>query len=177
MIESVEAVHRYAFLRWTLGTHLMRKVDSQSYLSVSQDCSVAHFRGTLDTQTLGGAGFASQRTVYASKTWDLSKYDGIELSIQSGDDKKYTFILKDEALPRNADNGREQSTISYEYDFRVPESESTGEHLIRIPWTDFKATFRGKEKADADPLDTKQIKRFSIMARRYAAHTEPKADC
>jgi hypothetical protein len=39
----------------------------------------AKFYGFLDTKTLGGAGFASQRTLTETQTWDLSSYDGLRL--------------------------------------------------------------------------------------------------
>ncbi len=122
---------------------------------------MACFHGTLDTKTLGGAGFASQRTISTDKSWDLSRYDGIYLDIVKQDDKKYTFILKDEILPANPENGREQSTISYEYDFNASSAKG-----LFVPWHALKPTYRGKEKKDAKPLDTKKIMRFSIMMRR-----------
>jgi hypothetical protein len=84
----------------------------QSYL----DCSspIARFYGNLDITTLGGAGFASQRTDTETRTWDLSSYSGIHLDLGKTDGKKYTFILKDEILPVDPETGREQSTISWE---------------------------------------------------------------
>ena len=78
------------------------------------------------------------------------------------DGKKYTFILKDELLPKSS-NGREQSTVSWEYDFKL---EDRSKEKIFIKWDDFKATYRGKEQEDAKPLDIKNIKRISFMMRR-----------
>lgn len=85
--------------------------------------------------------------------------------------KRYTFILKDELLPKNPENGREQSTISYEYDFQLKKdgedhSSSSKGTKILMPWDELKATYRGKEKHDAAPLDTSNIKRLSVMMRR-----------
>jgi hypothetical protein len=122
---------------------------------------IAKFHGTLDIKTLGGAGFASQRTRGEDRTWDLSAYDGIELIIDSADGKLYTLTLKDEILPKRPD-GREQSTISWEFDFRAE-----GRRTIFVKWSDFRATYRGKNRDDAEPLDLKRIKRFGIMIRRY----------
>jgi hypothetical protein len=80
---------------------------------------------------------------------------------------RYTLTIKNELLPRNPDNGREQSTISYEYDFRVPQgSQGADEYAIFIPWEALTATYRGKEKHDAPTLDIKNIKRFSLLMRR-----------
>jgi len=55
----------------------------QSYLI--RDEKNARFYGNLDIKTLGGAGFASQRTVSEDKNWDLSEYAGIQLDIAKGD--------------------------------------------------------------------------------------------
>ena len=68
----------------------------------------------------------------------------------------------------NLENGREQSTVSYEYDFFISSkmANSNGTFIF-ISWRDFKATYRGKEKKEASALDRKKIKRFSTMMRRY----------
>jgi hypothetical protein len=55
----------------------------QSYLV--RDEKNARFYGNLDIKTLGGAGFASQRTVSEDKEWDLSDYAGLQLDIAKGD--------------------------------------------------------------------------------------------
>lgn len=161
------------------------------------ECSVlepcARFHGELDIKTLGGAGFASQRTTGVGRSWDLSDYDGIEIEVSDADGKEcdelhrsislytfmhtakqYTFVIKDTILPRNPDTGREQSTISYEYEFRLNENEndSRSSNFIFIPWSSFKATYRGKEKKGASPLNTKNIKRFSFMMRSFFGQQE-----
>lgn len=148
---------------WTSSDDRVRGGASQSYLTISSTSPTALFHGILDIKTLGGAGFASQRTTGEKQVWDLSSYTGILLDIVSADDKKYTLTLKDEILPQSP-NGREQSTISWEYDFCAKQE---GEELF-IRWDEFKPTFRGKEKKDAEPLDVGGIKRISIMMRRYS---------
>lgn len=122
----------------------------------------ARFHGNLDITTLGGAGFASQRTRGEGRTWDLSRHDGLEIVVDRADGKVYTLTLKDEILPKRPD-GREQSTVSWEFDFRA-ERRTT----IFVKWEDFRPTYRGKDKKDTEPLDLKNIKRFGIMVRRYA---------
>ncbi|THW87528.1 CIA30-domain-containing protein [Aureobasidium pullulans] len=141
--------------------------DDRSFLECHN--SKGRFHGNLDIQTLGGAGFASQRTTGEHRSWDLSAYAGIVLDIAEADDKRYTFILKDELLPRNPDNGREQATISWEYDFKPCFGESSLEKggLVFVPWSGLKPTYRGKEKEHADPINLKTIKRMSIMMRSF----------
>ena len=166
-------------------------IQDQSYLDCDENTAL--FRGSLDFETLGGAGFASQRTTGDDHEWDLSVYVGIKLEVAKGDstsstppvqsltarltflrlnlraEKRYTFILKDDLLPPNKENGREQSTISWECDFELPpqaEPGKTRNKSVFIPWKSFNPTYRGKLQKDADPIDLKKIKRFSIMIRR-----------
>lgn len=84
-------------------------------------------------------------------------------------EKRYTLTIKDEILPPDPDTGREQSTLSYEYDFTVPVQESCEDiqdTLIFIPWNALNATFRGREKKDAPGLKLDSVRRFSLLMRR-----------
>lgn len=139
--------------------------------------SQAEFSGHLDITALGGAGFASQRTADGVPGWDVSGYDALVLDVARADDRKYTLTLKDEVLPRRPD-GRDQSTVSWEYDFLVPTgkdgaasgdgdgSSTAGSARVVIPFGEFKPTYRGKPKPDAKPLDLKNVERISFMMRR-----------
>ena len=60
-------------------------VASQSYLDPESDDKIGRFHGNLDIKTLGGAGFASQRTTGDDREWDLSDYAGIQIRIAKGD--------------------------------------------------------------------------------------------
>lgn len=176
---------------------------SQSFLECKDN--YACFYGILDTKTLGGAGFASQRTTGDNREWDLSDYVGVCIDIKAGDstfpnisymrdilqavrlitpaEKRYTFILKDELRPPDETTGREQSTISWECDFELPSQTKPGkthDRSVFIPWDSLNPTYRGKLKKDVDPLNTKKIKRMSIMMRRYETSqhcTDPFASC
>lgn len=135
--------------------------------------SRAEFSGHLDITALGGAGFASQRTPDGAPGWDLSGRGTLVLDVARADGREYTVTLKDEVLPKRPD-GREQSTVSWEYDFVVAagacggddDGSSSGSHRVVIPFEDFKPTYRGKPKPDAEPLDLTDVKRFSFMMRR-----------
>ncbi|TKA22240.1 hypothetical protein B0A50_08109 [Salinomyces thailandicus] len=154
---------------WTASDDRVRGGKSQSYLDAS-DKKIGRFYGNLDIKTLGGAGFASQRTTGDDREYDLSKYAGIELRIAKGDKKRYTFIFKDERLPPNPENGREQATISYEADFELPPQTVPGDahdRYVSIPFKSLNPTYRGKLKKDAQPLKTSSIKRMSIMMRSF----------
>lgn len=80
--------------------------------------------------------------------------------VDRADGKKYTLTVKDEILPRRPD-GRERSSLSWEFDFRTE-----GRRTFFVKWGDLRPTYRGKEKEGAEPLDLKNVKRFSIMVRR-----------
>ena len=82
--------------------------------------------------------------------------------------KRYTLTLKDELLPPDPATGREQSTVSYEYDFvaHVGKMRHPRVRRIRVPWASFTATYRGKENKDAPPLDLERVRRLSLMMRR-----------
>ena len=94
----------------------------------------------------------------------------------------YTLILKDGETPGKRDDGREKAGISWEVEFRAgqrkeAEEEGDGSETSRkgksvstrvwVPWEDFKATYRGKEKKDAGKLKTGEVRRVGIMMRRY----------
>ncbi|KAJ0425423.1 complex I intermediate-associated protein 30-domain-containing protein [Aspergillus carlsbadensis] len=138
--------------------------------------NTARFSGTLDTTTLGGAGFASQQT-YGDLNWDLSDYDGIVLRVRPGagarsdinDGKgiKYTLLLKDN-IPNKRPDGREQSAVCWEVDFHAKSpASSDGTHYFK--WSDFRATYRGRDCPDhlKKKLDTGGIKRVGFMVRSF----------
>jgi hypothetical protein len=156
--------------QWTSVDDRVRGGKSISHLDISDPRVCATFSGNLDIKTLGGAGFASQRTVpeLFAPGLDLSDYDSLVIDVHASasDDKTYTLILKDtEALPQRPD-GREQSTVSWEHDFCL--ARSSGGCLV-MRFEDFKPTYRGRPKPGAEPLDLSRIVAMSIMMRRYVS--------
>lgn len=147
---------------WTSSDDTVRGGTSYSKLICSEDQRVGVFTGNLDIQTLGGAGFASQRTTDSVGVLDLSSYAGIILDIQETDQKQYTFILKDTTLPRQQD-GRDQSSTSWEHNFFVSEPGQS----VQAFWSDFKPTYRGREIEDAPPLNVSNITFCSLMMRSF----------
>ena len=95
----------------------------------------------------------------------------------------YTLILKDEEMSGKRDDGREKAGISWEVEFMAgqekeedkeegdgSETSKRGEGVsttVWVPWEDFKATYRGKEKKDAGELKTGEVRKVGIMMRRY----------
>ncbi|KAL4782211.1 NADH:ubiquinone oxidoreductase intermediate-associated protein 30, partial [Aspergillus varians] len=149
---------------WTSSDDRVRGGSSFSTLIPSPDKHSATFKGNLDITTLGGAGFASQRTT-AESSWDLAAYDGLELDILKSDGKLYTLTLKDEILPNRPD-GRERSSLSWEAEVRV--NKGVGEKVV-VKWEDLRPMYRGKEVEGVEPLDLGSVKRVGIMMRRYVS--------
>lgn len=82
--------------------------------------------------------------------------------------KHYTFNIKDTLLPLDPETGREQSSVSYEYDFQIPENATvTKKSEFFIPWDSFNATYRGRVQENAPKINTTSIKQFSIMMRSF----------
>ncbi|KAK0629102.1 complex I intermediate-associated protein 30-domain-containing protein [Bombardia bombarda] len=151
---------------WTSSDDRVRGGESVSTLTVDQQTGAATFSGHLDITALGGAGFASQRTVDDHPDFNLSGYDSLYLDIPESDGKKYTLVLKDTVLSKRPD-GREQSTVSWEHDFHG----DSGRQVV-LRFADFKPTYRGKPKDDAEPLDWSAVKRVSIMIRSFFGQQE-----
>ncbi|KAF4211361.1 hypothetical protein CNMCM8980_009995 [Aspergillus fumigatiaffinis] len=142
---------------WTSSDDRVRGGSSYSTLTILPNHTV-QLHGHLNITTLGGAGFASQRTT-DDLSRDLSGADRLELDIAGSDGKVYTLVLRDRLLPKQPD-GREQSTVSWEYEFRKAEKA-----IVRVRWVDLRAMYRGRG-VDAEPLDLRNIERISIMVRR-----------
>ncbi|KAJ5583132.1 hypothetical protein N7535_001752 [Penicillium sp. DV-2018c] len=156
---------RWDLYCWTASDDRVRGGSSVSELVSTAEGVL--FRGHLDFETLGGAGFASQRTVGNDETWDLTGQDGIVLCVGKSDGKRYTFSLTDE-IPGRRSDGREESALVWEYDFCT---EETG-HTVRVPWRKLKPTYRGKEVENARPLDLSHVRRFRIMIRSFFGKQE-----
>ncbi|KAI5454803.1 hypothetical protein NCC49_003686 [Naganishia albida] len=141
--------------------------------------TAVRFWGTLDTKTLGGAGFASQCYTFPGEQglWlDTERYAGlgIEFDVASpakhapkqagpgagagaGETERlppptrFTLVLKT-SIPPTRPDGRRQSTISYEYTFTSHTSPThASTRRITIPWSAFVPTYRGRPIKPGDP--------------------------
>ncbi|KAJ6188099.1 hypothetical protein N7519_003007 [Penicillium mononematosum] len=155
--------------RWTSSDDRVRGGSSVSNLELTAEGVLFH--GNLDIETLGGAGFASQRTVEDEHIWDLSGYDGVELHIVSSDRKRYTFTLTDE-IPHRRPDAREQSALVWEYDFCASEAGRE----VRVSWKDLKPTYRGKPVEDAS-LNIQSIGVFRESSLDNPSATKESMDC
>ena len=122
--------------------------------------------------------------------WDLSSYSGIELWLGSGDSKTYTFTLKDAVPASKRPDGRERSGLSWEATFKATNATTTDRavldaanttmspsreaqpRVIYLPWSAFKATYRGREKKDAEPLQLDRLRRVGLLMRSFFEEQE-----
>ncbi|KAL7946583.1 complex I intermediate-associated protein 30 domain-containing protein [Trichoderma barbatum] len=155
---------------WVTSDDRVRGGASQSHLSVINP-ERARFYGHLDTQTLGGAGFASQHSL-GVLNWDLAGYEGIVIAVAQADGKRYALTLKDEIPPKRGD-GRDEAGISWEAEFSVWKDGSDYDlKAVFLPWSAFKPTYRGRPKSDAKPLDLSNVKRVGLMMRSFFGEQE-----
>lgn len=110
------------------------------------------FYGTVSTDNSGG--FVSTRTADFSSDVDLSSYDGVQLRVR-GDGQRYKFILRCERVW----DGR-----AYCVSFDTVEDKWIS---VNLPFSDFRAVFRGKTVSDAPPLDTKHITACQVMLSKF----------
>lgn len=110
------------------------------------------FYGTVSTDNSGG--FVSTRTADFSADIDLSSYDGVQLRVR-GDGQRYKFILRCE---------RKWDGRAYCASFDTVADKWTA---VNLPFSDFRAVFRGKTVSDAPPLDTQHIVSCQMMLSKF----------
>ncbi|MBZ0268341.1 CIA30 family protein [bacterium] len=113
---------------------------------VSAGASGLLFEG--DVSLANGGGFASVRT--AIPETDLSTWDGLELHADSGGKTFQLRLRTDE----------EWDGVAYRATFRLP-SGAAG--VVRLPWSAFRATWRGREQPEAAPLDPSRIAQVGFL--------------
>jgi monofunctional biosynthetic peptidoglycan transglycosylase len=104
------------------------------------------FEGVLSLENNGG--FASVRVVLGRH--DLSTWSGLEVRVR-GDGRTYQLRLR-------SDDGFDG--IAYTTEFETRDGEWT---VTRIPFEQFRPTFRGRTLADVPPLETSRIQQLAFM--------------
>lgn len=184
---------------WVSTNDTLRGGSSTSSLTPSTTHkNGALFAGHLDTETLGGAGFAAQFSPTGEKEedngrgWDLTGYKGLQLKVVGKrDEKVYTLVLKDSTSSpnvygleeENEDENRNEtgnktpqaSSFSWEAEFKISAQrgeEENGEEdgvNLWLPWKEFKPTFRGKRVEGGGEWKDGWVDRVGFMMRRYGA--------
>ena len=108
---------------------------------------VGLFHGTVRLDN--GGGFASVKADLAEPI-DGSQWTGVEL-LARGDGKTYKIGLR---------NGTDRRSIVYQHAF-TPDTKDWSR--IRLPFSEFIPTWRGKTVTDAEPFETRHLASVSLF--------------
>lgn len=118
---------------------------SQSTFNITEDGN-AEFKGTLSPDNNGG--FASARAYI--EEYDVNEFDGVMIKV-TGDGNIYNLRFR---TNKNYDG------ISYHAKFN---SDSDVWREVRIPFEEFKPTFRGRIVSDQPDLKSNSIRQVGIL--------------
>ncbi|KAI8450921.1 NADH:ubiquinone oxidoreductase intermediate-associated protein 30, partial [Phakopsora pachyrhizi] len=144
--------------------------------------SGVRFVGDLDSETLGGAGFASR--VYRLNPKDSigidDRFDSFFLETRPIEDKasvvnRFTLLVKgdgstDQEEKHMAEHQSPMSSVVYEFDFEVPTSliDSNQDFIrVNIPFDSLKPTYRGRPRPGSKQFDPNKLNELSIMCRSF----------
>jgi monofunctional biosynthetic peptidoglycan transglycosylase len=117
----------------------------RSTSDVERSDGTLRFTGHVSLENNGG--FASTRTDL--EPVDLSAFDGVALRVR-GDGRRYQFRLR----------MRPRDRIAYKAEFHTRPDEWIE---VRIPFDDFRPTFRGRRPRDAPPLDPSTLGQLGFL--------------
>ena len=95
-----------------------------------------------------GGGFASVRTSY--ENWEIGKFNGLIIKVW-GDGKTYQFRCR---MGKNLDG------VAYRHYFQT---NDVNWQEIRLPFSKFVPTYRGRIISDTTPLDPQAIRHLSLL--------------
>lgn len=168
---------------WVEVSDQVRGGSSTAFLELLQPnfpTAGVHFHGKLDTSTLGGAGFASQSYEKKLLSFPQDRFTGLVLDVglspsnDTSNIRTFTIVLKNDPAGADVDR-RRQSTLSYEFDFTLPAATPKSDTeppldwilSIPIPFSELRATYRGRPKPDAKKFDPSHITSLSVMCRSF----------
>ncbi|KAK1927967.1 complex I intermediate-associated protein 30-domain-containing protein [Papiliotrema laurentii] len=181
------------FSRWTDVDDRVRGGSSVSHLEPvdipstdrEKGKTAARFWGNLDIDTLGGAGFASQRYRFGPEPLRLPRldYKGISLVVRPDQPdvvaptghsaNTFTLVLKQNLSTRPPSRPKtppqpDPASLSYEASF-TPSRSVDNSQTITLDFEQFKPTYRGREVGKDDPkyepLRPETIYELSLMCR------------
>ena len=118
---------------------------SRSRVSINPDGYML-FNGNVSLEY--GGGFASVRSSY--QNWEIGNFDGFVIKVW-GDGKSYQFRCR---------MGNNFNRVAYRHYFKT-NNENWQE--IRLPFSKFVPTYRGRILSDLKPLDPKEIRNLGLM--------------
>jgi hypothetical protein len=131
--------------RWMIVNDGVMGGLSSSQIEVTDD-GHGVFSGTVSLENNGG--FASTRVMLGDV--EMAGYNGIALRVK-GDGKQYQFRIRTDELFDGAAYRQTFETVSDEW------------IDITLPFSDFVASFRGRELEGAPPVDPEQIRQIGFL--------------
>ena len=142
IVSFVEPINSFEWM--VVNDNVMGGV-SRSRVSINPDGYML-FKGNVSLEY--GGGFASVRSSY--ENWEIGNFDGFVIKVW-GDGKSYQFRCR---MGNNFDG------VAYRHYFQT-NNENWQE--IRLPFSKFVPTYRGRVLSDVKPLDPKAIRNLGLM--------------
>ena len=142
IVSFVEPINAFEWI--VVNDNVMGGI-SRSRVSINADGYML-FNGNVSLEY--GGGFASVRSSY--ENWEIGNFEGFVIKVW-GDGKSYQFRCR---IVNNFDG------VAYRHYFQT-NNENWQE--IRLPFTKFVPTYRGRILSDVKPLDSKAIRNLGLM--------------
>ena len=142
IVSFVEPINAFEWI--VVNDNVMGGI-SRSRVSINEDGYML-FNGNVSLEY--GGGFASVRSSY--ENWGIGNFDGFVIKVW-GDGKSYQFRCR---------MGNNFNGVAYRHYFQT-NNENWQE--IRLPFTKFVPTYRGRILSDIKPLDPKAIRNLGLM--------------
>ena len=142
IVSFVEPINAFEWI--VVNDNVMGGI-SRSRVSINPDGYML-FNGNVSLEY--GGGFASVRSSY--ENWEIGNFDGFVIKVL-GDGKSYQFRCR---------MGNNFNGVAYRHYFQT-NNENWQE--IRLPFSKFVPTYRGRILSDVTPLDPKEIRNLGLM--------------
>jgi len=142
IVSFVEPINAFEWI--VVNDNVMGGI-SRSRVSINPDGYML-FNGNVSLEY--GGGFASVRSSY--ENWEIGNFDGFVIKVW-GDGKSYQFRCR---------MGNNFNSVAYRHYFKT-NNENWQE--IRLPFSKFVPTYRGRILSDLKPLDPKEIRNLGFM--------------
>ena len=142
IVSFVEPINAFEWI--VVNDNVMGGI-SRSRVSINEDGYML-FNGNVSLEY--GGGFASVRSSY--ENWEIGNFDGFVIKVW-GDGKSYQFRCR---MGNNFDG------VAYRHYFQT-NNENWQE--IRLPFSKFVPTYRGRILSDLKPLDPNAIRNLGLM--------------
>ena len=142
IVNFVEPINAFEWM--VVNDNVMGGI-SRSRVIINPDGYMS-FNGNVSLEY--GGGFASVRSSY--ENWEIGNFDGFVIKVW-GDGKSYQFRCR---------MGNNFNGVAYRHYFQT-NNENWQE--IRLPFSKFVPTYRGRILSDVTPLDPKEIRNLGLM--------------